>query len=121
MGSFMILLKELHGDWYFKMAATSGQNVTKDIWQLESEYKTNFQKQQMWWLDDLLPSLCFIFGWKSKMVATTDQSLTYASMSKSYQFIFLQKTNLETAGYCLTHDSMLECTQMFFSETTSLI
>jgi hypothetical protein len=46
MGSFMILLKELHGDWYFKMAATSGQNVTKDIWQLESEYKTNFQKQQ---------------------------------------------------------------------------
>jgi hypothetical protein len=46
MGSFMILLKELHGDWYFKMAATSGQNVAKDIWQLESEYKTNFQKQQ---------------------------------------------------------------------------
>ena len=26
----MIPLKELHGDWYFKMAATSGQNVTKD-------------------------------------------------------------------------------------------
>ena len=55
------------------------------------------------------------------MVATTDQSLTYASMTKSYHFSFLQKTNLETTGYCLTHDSMLECTQMFFSETTSLI
>jgi hypothetical protein len=69
----------------------------------------------------MLPSLWFIFLLKTKMAATTYQSLTYASMSKSYQFIFLQKTNLETAGYCLTHDSMLECTQMFFSETTSLI
>jgi hypothetical protein len=73
-----------------------GGNVSKRFfsettWTIE----TKLPRNDHWKV--LYKMYVFYVDRKSKMVATTDQSLTYASMSKSYQFIFLQKTNLETA------------------------
>lgn len=74
-----------------------------------------------WRLDNPLQSSCFIFGRKSKMVATTDQSLTYMlKWQKKFKKKF-RKKSYSTVGYWLTHDTMEECTSFSLSETTNLI